>query len=79
MVLEVFGGLKYRNLELLAKWGGGYLRGPVRSGETQLENLVRVFQTPWISISKVWFQVEVFAILKLGDGKRISLWERFLA
>lgn len=87
MVGLEFGGLKNRNLALLAKWGWRHESDSLRCRVVQSIHVKDQFSrhmagkfgmslhSPWMSISKAWLQVEAFAIFKLGNGKRISFWQ----
>lgn len=83
-----FGGLKAKNLALLAKWGWRYLNEEnslwsqvvrsIHGKNTYNWHTARKtcysLRSPWISISRTWLKVDALAYYKLGNGSRIAFW-----
>lgn len=82
------GGLKNRNLNIIAKWGWRYVNEPQAYRRKVIASIHGSdlfdwhtlgrsnfsLRSPWICISKAWKPVVMYAPFILGNGKRILFW-----
>lgn len=80
-----FGGIKAKNLTLLAKWGWQYfdeknslccqvvrsIHGKNTYNWHTTGKTCNSLQSPWIDISRTWLKVDALSTFKLGNGIRI--------
>lgn len=82
------GGLRNRNLALLAKWGNQFMNeenalwtkvvksihGSSNFNWHTVGKVSASLRSPWISSSRSWLKVDVLVVFKLGNGCRIAFW-----
>ena len=85
-----FGGLRVRNLALLAKWGWRLtkeknslwgqvimsIHGRSLFNWHTSRKINLSLRSPWINISRTWLKIKALAVYKLGSGSRIGFWRK---